>query len=83
MQNAVAVFVRAAGVRASTGAASPAWEGNLVTGPGEGTLEDLTAILDLARKHEIRIMICLWSFDMLRISNGAAITRLRVSMFSA
>src|SRR5688572_1494977 len=58
----------------TTGAASPAWDGSMVTGPGEGTVEDLTAILDLARKHEIRIMICLWSFDMLRTSNGPAIT---------
>ena len=58
----------------TTGAASPAWEGDVVTGPGEGTIEDLTAILDLAQKHEIRLILCLWSFDMLRIRNGAAIT---------
>ena len=58
----------------TTGAASPEWEGEVVVGPGEGTIEDLTAILDLAHEHEIRLMLCLWSFDMLRISNGNEIT---------
>ena len=58
----------------TTGAASPEWDGEVVVGPGEGTIEDLTAILDLAHEHEIRLMLCLWSFDMLRISNGNEIT---------
>jgi hypothetical protein len=58
----------------TTGAASPEWSGDAVVGPGEGTIEDLTAILDLAQKHRVRLMLCLWSFDMLRTSNGAAIT---------
>ena len=46
----------------------------MVTGPGEETIEDLTAILDLAQKYDVRLILCLWSFDMLRISNGATIT---------
>jgi hypothetical protein len=58
----------------TTGAVSPEWSGDTVVGPGAGTIEDLAAILELARKHEIRLMLCLWSFDMLRISNGAAVT---------
>jgi hypothetical protein len=58
----------------TTGAASPEWSGDTVVGPGQGTIEDLTAILDLARKHQIGIMICLWSFDMLRASNGPVVT---------
>src|SRR5690606_35847091 len=33
----------------TTGAASPEWNGEgIVVGPGEGTIEDLTAILDVA-----------------------------------
>jgi hypothetical protein len=43
---------------------------NLVTGPGSGTISDLKAILDLAWEREIGIKLCLWSFDMLRNSNG-------------
>jgi hypothetical protein len=58
----------------TTGAASPAWDGQTVSGPGEGAIEDLTAILDLAREHEIRLMLCLWSFDMLRVRNGPELT---------
>ncbi|HMB94356.1 MAG TPA: discoidin domain-containing protein, partial [Rhodothermales bacterium] len=58
----------------TTGAATPAWDGSTVTGPGTGAIEDLRAILDLAWEHEIGLMLCLWSFDMLRISNGTTIT---------
>ena len=58
----------------TTGAATPEWNGNEVVGPGAGAIEDLRAILDAAWRHEIGLMLCLWSFDMLRISNGPAIT---------
>ncbi len=58
----------------TNGAATPAWSGNTVVGPGNGTLEDLRAILDLAWEHEIGLMLTLWSHDMLRFSFGAAIT---------
>lgn len=58
----------------TTGAASPEWDGDSVIGPGDGTIEDLQAILDLAWKHEVGLQLCLWSFDMLRISNGTTIT---------
>jgi len=37
-----------------------------ITGPGEGTIEDLRTILDLAWERETGLILCLWSFDMLR-----------------
>ncbi len=58
----------------TTGENTPAWHGHRVTGPGEGTINDLRAILDLAYEYNIGLMLCLWSFDMLRISNGPEIT---------
>lgn len=58
----------------TTGAYTPAWSGSTVTGPGTDTIADIEAILDLAWEHKISMMLCLWSFDMLRISNGATIT---------
>ena len=58
----------------TTGAVSPEWSGSAVVGPGVGAIDDLRAILDLAWEHEIGMMLCLWSFDMLRISNGTTIT---------
>ncbi len=58
----------------TTGAVTPAWDGHAVVGPGDGAIEDLRAILDLAWKHGVGLQLCLWSFDMLRISNGPTIT---------
>lgn len=58
----------------TTGAQTPAWEGSTVTGPGEHAIEDLRAILDLAYDHNVSLMLCLWSFDMLRIRNGPLLT---------
>jgi hypothetical protein len=58
----------------TTGAHTPAWDGHLVTGPGTDTIEDLRAILDLAWRYDVSLMLCLWSFDMLRISNGTTVT---------
>jgi hypothetical protein len=51
-----------------------AWNGSDVTGLGAGFIQDLTAILDSAKAYDVSIMICLWSFDMLRTSNGATST---------
>jgi len=45
-----------------------------VTGPGDGTISDLKNILDAAWEREVGLILCLWSFDMLRISFGATIT---------
>jgi hypothetical protein len=58
----------------TTGASTPEWSGDRISGPGDGTIEDLRAILDLALEHDIAIMPCLWSFDMLRIRNGPEVT---------
>jgi len=54
----------------TSGAKTPAWNGSDVTGPGVGTIEDLKAILDIAEKYDIGLLLTLWSFDMLRNSNG-------------
>lgn len=56
-----------------TGAHTPEWNGNRVTGPGRGTIEDMRNILDTAWKYDIGMKLCLWSFDMLRKSNGPKI----------
>ena len=58
----------------TTGGTTPEWEGSMVTGPGSGSIEDLRDILDAAWENEIGLLLCLWSFDMLRISNGTTIT---------
>jgi len=58
----------------TTGEASPEWNGAQVVGPGIGAIDDLRAILDAAWENEVGLMLCLWSFDLLRISNGTTIT---------
>ncbi len=58
----------------TNGANTPAWSGNNVTGPGNGTIADLKNILDKAYERRIGMILCLWSFDMLRTSYGSAIT---------
>jgi len=45
-----------------------------VDDPGTNTISDLKIILDLANEYEIGLMLCLWSFDMLRISFGDNVT---------
>ncbi len=45
-----------------------------VVGPGANTIADLQTLLDLAWEREIGLILCLWSFDMLRISNGSTLT---------
>lgn len=58
----------------TTGDVSPAYsatETGVITGPGEGTIEDLQAILDLAWENEIGLKLCLWSFDMLQTGRSA------------
>ena len=58
----------------TTGAYTPAWNGNTVTGPGDNTIADLKTILDIAWTNKVGVILCLWSFDMLRIANGTNIT---------
>ncbi len=57
-----------------TGGTTPEWSGNNVISPGAGTIEDLEQILDLAWENNTGLILCLWSFDMLRTSNGAGST---------
>lgn len=57
-----------------TGGTTPEWSGNNVISPGAGTIEDLEQILDLAWENNTGLILCLWSFDMLRTSNGTGIT---------
>ncbi len=58
----------------TTGRSTPQWNGSEVIGPGIGAIGDLHNILDKAWDHGIGLVLCLWSFDMLRISNGSLIT---------
>ncbi|MEQ9309207.1 MAG: discoidin domain-containing protein [Balneolaceae bacterium] len=57
-----------------TGGTTPEWNGNNVISPGAGTIDDLEEILDLAWENNTGLILCLWSFDMLRISNGTGVT---------
>ncbi len=58
----------------TNGTSTPAVDGNgRVSGPGAGTIADLRTVLDLAWEREIGIILCLWSFDMLRTSNPPAV----------
>ncbi len=58
----------------TTGQHSPLFDdsGN-VTGPGESTISDVKAILDVAWENHVGLILCLWSFDMLRIKNGETV----------
>jgi hypothetical protein len=44
-----------------------------VIGPGSGTIANLHRALDIAWQREVGIILCLWSFDMLRSSNSATV----------
>ncbi len=44
-----------------------------VISPGPGTIENLRRALDVAWQREIGVILCLWSFDMLRSSNNATV----------
>ncbi|MCK6560069.1 T9SS type A sorting domain-containing protein [candidate division KSB1 bacterium] len=58
----------------TNGTVTPAFDASgRVSGPGEGTIADLRAALDLAWEREIGLILCLWSFDMLRASNNATV----------
>jgi hypothetical protein len=57
----------------TNGANTPEFNGSTVTGPGKDAIADLKAILDLAWEREVGLVLCLWSFDMLRASNGTTV----------
>ncbi|MEQ9263739.1 MAG: discoidin domain-containing protein [Balneolaceae bacterium] len=56
------------------GRSTPTWNGNEVTGEGAGTIEDLEILLDKAWENNVSLILCLWSFDMLRTESGSTIT---------
>ena len=58
----------------TNGANTPEWRESTVVGPGAGAIDDLRAILDLAHQNDIGLILCLWSFDMLRIRFGPEVT---------
>lgn len=67
----------------TSGESTPEFDAaGMVIGPGENAIEDLEQILDIAWENQVGLMPCLWSFDMLRISNGTTITDRAMSMLS-
>ncbi len=58
----------------TNGTVSPAFnDSGLVVGPGTGTLESLQKALDAAWQREVGVVLCLWSFDMLRSTNSSSV----------
>jgi len=67
----------------TNGTNSPEFDGTgKVVGPGAGTISDLKHALDLAWEREIGVKLCLWSFDMLRSTNSAAVLDRNTKMLS-
>jgi len=58
----------------TTGENTPEFSGSDVVGPGKDAITDLKAILDLAWEHEVGLVLCLWSFDMMKNSLAASFT---------
>lgn len=51
----------------TNGVNTPAFgQSGYVAGPGKSAIEDTRTILDLACENKIGLILCLWSFDMLR-----------------
>lgn len=44
---------------------------NYVIGPGTGTIADIKKVLDIAWQREIGVVLCLWSFDMMKTNKPA------------
>jgi len=57
------------------GRATPEFSGIEVVGPGEGTISKIGKILDLAYNNDLGLILCLWSFDMLRKKNDDEVKR--------
>ncbi len=56
------------------GSSTPAFDSaGFAVGPGAGTISDLRQALDIAWEREIGVLLCLWSFDMLRSSNSQSV----------
>lgn len=51
----------------TNGSQTPIYDANgYVTGPGPNTIQNLRTLLDLAKQNNVGLILCLWSFDMLR-----------------
>jgi len=51
----------------TNGTNTPEFDANgYVVGPARGTIDDLKKVLDIAWEREVGVILCLWSFDMLR-----------------
>ncbi len=57
------------------GTNSPAWNADSVSGPGQGTIDDLRAILNDAWSHHVTLLLSLWSFDMLKVTDATQLDR--------
>jgi len=67
----------------TNGAVTPAFnEAGFVIGPGTGTITSLKKALDVAWQNEIGVVLCLWSFDMLRSTNGTKILERNLKLLS-
>jgi hypothetical protein len=67
----------------TNGTATPQFnDSGLVIGPGVGTIENLRKALDLAWEREIGVDLCLWSFDMLRLTNGAVVVNRNLKLLT-
>ncbi len=67
----------------TNGAKTPEFDANgFVIGPGVNAITDLENILDIASEYEVGLVLCLWSFDMLRIEFGETITDRSMKMLT-
>ena len=57
----------------TTGAHTPEWSGEMVSGPGANAIGNLQSILNLAEQYDVMLLLSLWSFDMLRASNSSTV----------
>jgi hypothetical protein len=65
----------------TNGAASPEFDNSgHVISPGVSTISDLKKALNLAWEREVGVILCLWSFDMLRTSNDSAMLARNTSL---
>ncbi|MFA7288185.1 MAG: T9SS type A sorting domain-containing protein [Melioribacteraceae bacterium] len=56
----------------TTGQKTPQFDSQgFVVGPGDGSIDDLKAILDAAYENNVGMILSLWSFDMMRSSIGS------------
>ena len=67
----------------TNGASSPEFDNSgHVISPGSSTISELKKALDLAWEREVGVILCLWSFDMLRTSNDSAMLARNTSLLT-